>query len=658
MNRRLLVVAVAVCLVSVTAHAGFGLGYSKTQDFRPATAEEMAMKSVPGDAGGDAVILDWVRIDDDTLATSSEYYRIKILTEEGKKRADVEIPYAPDYPLFSRITDVDARTIRPDGTILPFDGKIYDKVLFKVRRSAVRAKTFSFSDVQPGSIIEYRYIRRWKEGYLLGTYWSVQRDIPLLHTTLRMKPYDTRGQYGSFFTYLGLPDGKVPKKTGDHYDLELENMPALRSESFMPPEDQMRARVNFFYTDSKIRVENFWPQQSRVFAEEIEKFIGKGGKTDAARLAQGETDRTALLHKIYAHAQSLRNLSFEEEKTDQEIRKERIRDAQNAEDVLKKGSGYGVEINRAFVAIARAAGFEADAVRVAPRDEFFFSDKLPDAGQMSGEIAVVNLGGKQIFLDPGTPQAPFGVVSWEKTAVPGIHVTKGKPIWIPNVAVSVAADAVTRRKADLHIKGENLEGTIVVTFAGQEALVRRLATVNDNEAARKKAVEDEVKEWFPAGATLKLTALTGHDTFGNDVTATFDVSLPNLVSSAGSRMVVPLSIFAANAKNPFAASKRKHPIYFPYPSSEEDEVKLTIPAEMVVANIPAPANLDAGALAYRAETKRQEDVVTFKRSANVSITMIDPTYYGAVRGFFNAMTTADQQPLILSSSSKPAGGTQ
>jgi hypothetical protein len=651
MKRRLLVVAVAAFLTSTVAHAGLGGFFAKTQEFRPATPAELAMKTIDGDAGAEAAILDWARVDDDNKSTSSEYYRIKILTAEGKKHAEVEIPYVPGYPYYGNVTDISARTIRPDGSIVPFDGKIYDKVLFRARRRAVRAKTFTFADVQPGSIIEYRYINRWSEERLLSTYWSVQRDIPLLHAALQLIPYDSQGAYGSVFTYFGLPNGKVPKKTGDHYDLELTNMPALRSEAFMPPEEQVRARVNFFYTDSSVKIEEFWPRQSKTFASEIEKFIGKAGKADAARLSQGVTDRAELLHKIYAHAQSLRNLSYEEEKTNQEIKKEKIRDSRNAEDVLKNGYGYSMEINRAFVAVARAAGFDADAIRVAPRDEFFFSDKLPDASLMSGEIAVVNLDGKQIFFDPGTRQAPFGVVSWEKTAVPGIQVTKGKPTWIPMVALPTAADAVTHRTADLHIEGENLDGTITVTFSGQEALVRRLSTVNEDEAARKKALEDEIKDWFPAGATLKLTKITGHDTFDRDVVATFDVSLP-LVSSAGSKTVVPMSVFTSASKNPFSATTRKHAIYFQYPNTEEDEVRLTIPAGMAVATIPPVAHLDGGALNYHAETKRAEGAVTYKRTSNFNVTMVEPKFYDAVRNYFEAMNTADQQPLVL----VPAGG--
>lgn len=644
MNRRLLVLTVAVCLAATAAFAG---GFSQFQDFHPATPAELAMKNAPNDPDAEAVVLEWGRVDDDTVSVSSEYYRIKIFNDEGKKHSEIEIPYVPGYPLYTKITDISARTIRPDGTIVPFDGKVYDKVVYKGRGGSLRAKTFTFADVQPGSILEYRYNRRWTEGYILDTVWSVQREIPIAKATLRLKPAQTQGQYGSYFTYLGLPAGKVPKRVRDQYELDLENMPALRSERYMPPEDQMRARVNFMYTDSSIAIDKFWPYQSKKFAEEIEKFIGRGGKNEAARLSQGVTDRTELLRKLYAHIQSLRNLSFEEEKSDQQMKKENIRDAKNAEDVLKKGSGYAIELNRAFVALARSAGFEAEAIRVAPRDQYFFSDKFPNERQMSGEIAVVTLDGKQIFLDPGTRLAPFGIVSWEKSAVPGIHVKDGKPAWIPNVAPPVAANAVLRRKADLRVEGENLDGTIEVTFSGQEALVRRVANVDSDEAARRKSVEDEVKEWFPEGATLKLTSLTGHDTAADAMVAKFDVSLPNIIASAGSKTVLPVSVFTTKDQAPFAAATRTHPIYFSYPVSTEDEVKLTVPAELKITTVPPVADLNGGAFRYRAETKKQDNVVTYTRSSSINVTMIEKKYYDAIRNFYDAKRTADRESLVL-----------
>jgi hypothetical protein len=643
---RQLALSLLLCLTSVYAHAA---GFSRAQDFRPATPEELAMKHVPGAEGAEAAILDWVRIDDDQTATTTEYYRIKVFTEEGKKHAQVELTYVPIFPISGKISDVSARTIRPDGTFVPFDGKLYDKVLFKIGRAALKAKTFTFADVQPGSILEYRYTSRRSNMLLLNTFWPVQRDIPIVHAKLSLQPYDSHGQFGSFFTYNGLPPGKLPVLNGKVFELELENMAAVRPEAFMPPDQQVRARVNFFYTDKRIVFEQFWPQQAGIFNTEIEKFLkSKNAKKEAEKLVAGIDDKKAVLEKLYAHVQGMRHLSFEDDKTAQEQRRDDAAEgSKNADEVLRKGAGYKNELNRTFVALARGAGFDAYALRVASRSESFFSDKLPDADQMSAEVALVTLDGKPLYLDPGTPRAPFGVISWEKTNVASIQATKdSKPVW-GMVPAAEAAESVVRRRADLRVNDDLLEGTIEVTFTGQEALVRRLAGYTDDDAARRKAIEEEVKKWFPDGATLKLTKLAGHDNSDPAMTAAFEVSLPNAVSSAGSRTVIPLSIFAAKAPNPFAPATRTHQIYFPYATQEEDEVKLTLPEGATLATVPTPANIDAGAFKYKAKTAQQGNVVTFTRTSSVHGMLFDVSHYPALRNFFSAVVTADQQSLVL-----------
>jgi hypothetical protein len=658
MNRNLAVLSALVCLCfSTTAFAR----YNKTQEFRPATAEELKMTSVPGAPGAAAAILDWVRIDNDLESSTSEYLRIKIFSEEGKKHGDIELTFAPGYPLWGGISDIQARTIKPDGSIVPFAGKIYDKTVVKVGRNAVKAKTFSLPDVQPGGIIEYRYTRRWTDQYIFNTYWGVQQDIPVVHSSFTLFPY-TEGDFSSMFTFVGLPAGKAPAKVGrDRYELTLENMPALRDERFAPPEDTLRARVNFYYLSSDTKADKFWEAQPAKFAKEIEGFIGKSKTADtvAKKLAAENTDRRVLLEKIYAHVQSLRNFSFESSKTEQEIKRQDLTESKNVEEVLRKGSGFGHELNRAFVAIARAAGFDADAVRVAARDEFFFSNKLPDARQMDDEIAVVDLDGKPIHLDPGTPLAPFGVVSWEKTAVAGIRVAKGgKSTTWGDTPVQDPALALTRRVADLRIEDDTLVGTITATFVGQEALLRRLRNITDDEAARKKALEDEVKGWFPDGATLTLKSLTGDATSETNLVATYDVVLPNLVSGAGSRVVVPLSVFRTTSKNPFAPTTRTHAIYFPYSNSEQDVVKLTLPEGMNAVTIPPATDMKGAVLGYSAATTRKGSEITYTRNTNVGVMLIAVENYTQIRNFFNAIASADAQQLVLTSSGKAAGGLQ
>ena len=629
--------AVSFC---VLAAANALAGFSQTQDFRPATAEELAMKDVSYAPGAAAVVLDWVEVDDDTESFAAEYYRIKILTDDGKKYADVEVPYLAGYPVSGRVTDISARTIQPDGTIVPFDGKVYDKVVFKAGGLRLRAKTFSLPAVQAGSIIEYRYQRRWAARMLLNTLWTIQRDIPVLHASMSLKPYDSRGEFTSFFTYHNLPPGKVPTKGKRMtYELELTNVPAYQAEDLAPPEESLKSRVNFYYTDSRVDPSNFWTAQAEQWNKSIESYIGKPRAVATHAEPLKGRDAMETLRNVYAKVQTFRNLSFEDEtKAD---------DKKNAADVIAKGEGYRSEINRAFVALARAAGVEADVVRVAPRDRFFFSPNVPDAEQMEGEIALATIAGVDHYFDPGTPTAPFGIVSWPKSNVPGLRIAKGAQPVMRTHADQKPEQAVMRRSADLRLSGDVLEGAVTATFTGQEALRRRLRTWGDDEATRTKDLEDEARTWFPDGATVKLTEVTGEKSYAEPLVVKFDVTLANVVSSAGSRTVLPISVFASNSKNPFAPATRTHPIYFPYPRREEDHVKLTLPDALSLAAVPPPAKLDAGALQYANEVKQNGAEVTFTRSMSVDTMLVEQQYYRSLRNFYSSMVTADQKPLVL-----------
>lgn len=630
-------------LMAVAAALPLFGGFSQTQDFRPATPEELAMTGVDFAPGAPAAILDWVEVDDDPKSFAAEYYRIKIFTEEGKKYADVEVPYISGYPYNGRVTDISARTIQPDGTIVPFDGKVYDKILYKAGGLRLRAKTFSLAGVKPGSIIEYRYQRRWADMLLVDTHWSVQREIPVLRARMSLRPFDTNGEYTSFFTYHNLPPGKVPTKgVKGAYELELTNIPMWQAEEFAPPEEQLKSRVNFYYTASRVAPANFWQAQTVAWSKEIDGFIGKTDNLRARVQPLIASDPLETAKNIYTKVQSLKNLSFEDEPT--------AKDKKNPAAVLDAGEGYRRELNRTFIALARAAGLEADAMRVSPRNEYFFAQNIPNAEQMSSEIAVVVIGDKQYYVDPGTPTAPFGIVSWEKANTPAFRIPRSgrnSQLQLMMVPEQKPEEALSRRVADVRLDGETLTGTVTATYSGQEALSRRLSTWGDDDAARTKAFEDEAKGWFPDGATVKLKELTGATSHAEPLVAKYEVTLANVVSSAGSRTLLPISIFESTSKNPFAPATRTHPVYYHYPRLEQDEVRLTLPATLALATTPPPAKLDAGVLKYTNETTKDGSVVTFKRTHTVDVMLVEKQHYNSLRNFYSAMVAADQKPLVL-----------
>src|SRR5437868_1804061 len=103
-------------------------------DFQPISQEELKMTSEPLAPGAAAIIL-YRQVDRDDSSSGrikeDNYFRIKILSDAGRKFANIELPFVKGI---EEVVQIRARTITTDGTVVPFDGKVFGKTLVKVRK--------------------------------------------------------------------------------------------------------------------------------------------------------------------------------------------------------------------------------------------------------------------------------------------------------------------------------------------------------------------------------------------------------------------------------------------------------------------------------------------------------------------------------------------
>lgn len=243
------------------------------------------MTSEPLAPGAPAVIL-YRQVDrDDNGQTTHEddYSRIKILTEEGRKYGNIEIPFFKET---EDIVNVRARTIKRDGSIAEFDGKVCEKPLAKERGSRFMAKTFTLPDVQVGSIIEYYFTYDFNENFvyqhtvmLYGSQWILSSDLFTKSARFSLKPY--RASYGTMhlrWSWHDLPPGSDPKEGPDNIvRMEASNIPAFQTEDFMPPVNELKSRVDFIYTDElpESNPDKFWKNVGKKRNGQLESFVGK-----------------------------------------------------------------------------------------------------------------------------------------------------------------------------------------------------------------------------------------------------------------------------------------------------------------------------------------------------------------------------------------------
>jgi hypothetical protein len=629
---------------------------SAGDEWLPILPEELKMTSLPEAPGAPAIYL-YRQVDrDDPASHEYNYLRIKILTEEGRKQADIEIPFLKNQ---SGIHGIKARTIRPDGTVINFDGKAYEKTIVKAKGLKYLAKTFTLPDVQVGSIIEYHYMRDWGTNtYFTEAHWILAEELYTKRAKFSLK---TLPDFGIRWSWpVGLPPGtNPPKEENGAYRLEAQNIPAFQIEDFMPPENELKMRVDFVYSNhdnDEKDPDKFWKKEGKRRNDGVESFVGKRKAMEqaVAQIVAPNDSPEVKVQKIYAKVQELRNTSFEEEKTEQEQKREKLKEINNVEDLWKRGYGDGRYITWLFLALTRAAGLEAYPVLVSRRDEYFFNPKYMNPGQLNDNVVLVKVNGKDVYCDPGTVFTPYGLLPWAETAVVGLRLDKDGGSWV-QTPLPRDSTSLIERKATLKLADTGtLEGKLTVSYSGLEALWRRMEERNEDETNRKKFLEDQVQEYVPAGISATLTNKPDWKSSSQPLVAEFDLKVEGWASGAGRRALLPVGLFSGQEKHVFEHANRVHPIYFHYPSDKSDDITIELPVGWQVSNLPPVQNIDAKAARYNLNTDNSKGTLHVTRRVSLDLVMVESKLYPALRNFYQAIRTGDEQQIVLQPSATAA----
>lgn len=650
----LLVIAVALALTLIP-------GRCRAQGFEPISPEELKMTSEPYAPGAPAVIL-FREVDcDDNGMTSHQdnYLRIKILTEEGRKYANIEIPFIKSL---EEINNLHARTIRPDGSVAEFDGQVFEKTLVKAQQLKYLAKTFNLPDVQVGSIVEYRYTMDLKEYRVFSSHWILSSSLFTRSARFSLKPYVSHTTPVNLrWSWQGLAPGVTPKEGGDHIvRMEVQNIPAFQEEDFMPPPNEVKARVDFIY-EREFREgepEQYWQHVGRVRNAALETFIDKHKTMESAvvQIVSPNDPPEVKLRKIYDRVQQLRNTSFEIRKTAQEEKRDKDnKPDENVEDVWKRGYGTHAQLTWLYLALVRAAGFEAYGVLTPSRRDYFFTPKTMESWKLSNAVVLVKLNGNDLYFDPGAEFSSYGMLIWSETAVPGLRLDKDGGTWIKTTLPQPSESRVLHTAKLKLTESGNLEGKVTLTYTGLEAMYHRLDVRNDDDVARKKFIEERIKTLIPGTAEVKLTSQPDWTNTETPLTAEFDVNIPEWASSAGKRTVIPAGLFTAVEKHLFEHANRVYPIYFRYPYEKEDDVTIELPAGWQVSSVPPPSTGDGHIVHYKLTVENNRTTLHLTRKLTFDFLMLDQKYYGALRDFFQSVRNADDGQIVLQPASTNAG---
>ncbi|MGI4827271.1 MAG: transglutaminase domain-containing protein [Janthinobacterium lividum] len=638
--------------------------------FMKPTKEELEMTSLPGFPGVAAVVLFREELTKDDMHSVLHYDRIKVLTEDGKKYANVELGFVSTNASGAYIGDdkmvesIVGRTIHSDGTVIPFTGKPYLKTMVKAEGMKYQAKVFTLPDVEVGSIIEYRYATRYSDYAYEAPDWYIQGDLFLKAAHFSWYPttrdlQDERGEINTISWFPILPVGakiqhqELPATTSNDrhqqiYDLVVKDIPPQPKEEYMPPIASYSYRVLFNFSSYRTPDE-FWKGEGKNWSKRADSFANPNSALTKATqtITEGANTPEEKLQKIYAAVMGLENTDYTREHDAREDKANGLGKMNNAIEVLEHKRGNSTQITELFAGMARAAGMSADLMLVPDRSKHMFVQNWLTLHQFDDVIAIVNVSGKDEYLDPGSRYCAYKHLAWEHTFVKGIREKDGATVFNETPG-DTYLDNKTSRVANLSMDKEGqIAGKLNFTYTGATALRWRQDALRGDEESTKHDLKTSIENMLPKTLEVKVLEVKNLDSYEKPLDVTYEVK-GTIGSPTGKRLVIPADLFLSDSSATFPHDKRELAVYFEYPRLVQDALRINFREGFAVEAVPTTAKFDLPkeGTYTMAVTSTPTSFTTRRTFAFNQIFVLQPEY-SQLRSFYSQFESNDQQSVVL-----------
>lgn len=631
------------------------------------------MTADPQAPGAAAVYLNVEEIANNPMHYESFYARIKVLSEKGKDLATVQLPY---FRGGTKIDDIKGRTIHADGTVIPLEGKPEDLLIEKSEGNEFGRKVFNLPSVEVGSILEYSYKIREDDRYIFSPQWEIQRPFYVHKAHYQFIPIemfrpgvipgdgdfglDKHGDYiNTLIWWPILPPGAEVKADTQKgfFTLDVANVPPLPEEEWSPPEDSYRYKVLFYYKSSR-STQEFWVTEARYWTKDVDHFAQptqaiKDAANSIVSPGDSELDKAK---KLYVAVQALDNTDFSRTKSESELKQLKKLSADKAEQIWAQKSGSPEELALLYLSLARAAGLNARAMKVADRQQRLFDATYLFPDQLTATLVMVNIDGKDLTLDPGEKMCPFGLVHW-RHALAGGFMQSNEGKYAGMSPAQPYQENKSSRTGDIQLDAHGaVTGSFSILMTGQDALDWRQMSLRNDDAEVKKQFDRWLEDVVPQGVQAHTDYFSGMNDPDTPLIANVSVS-GTLGALTGKRLVLPGFFFETREQEPFIhEEKRQTSVDMHFGRQVIEHITYHLPVGMSVEVAPKDDRISWPNHAILV-TKSTQDAgqITVVRTLARAFTFAKPEEYVDLRSFYQKIAASDQQQMVLTNSA-PASG--
>jgi len=517
----------------------------------------------------------------DYTATDEAHFLVKILNDRGKHYGEVELDYDSTY---ESVELEYARTVRPDGTIIPVGEKhIRDvsKYLNYPLYSNARVRIISMPEVTAGSIIEYKakwYIKKLINKKDFSHHYGIQGYEPYLNQKLSVVvPIDYQFSFRSYnpgYTDYNVDFVPEIREVGNKrtYVWEFKNAPEIIMEPSMPPWQEIVPSLALSSFKSWDDIYEWWWSLAK---DKIE--VDKEIRREVRELTKGKETQEEKVRAIYHWvASKVRYVAIEYGQAGFE--------PHSAIEIFKNKYGDCKDQAMLLIAMLKCCGVSAYPVLIGTRGCWVLDEEFPIL-TFNHAIVSANVDGKPLFLDPTAETASFGDLppSDQDRKVFVFYEKKGK---IERTPLLPAEHNRVSKKMEIRIDyDETISATREVkTFGmydqGQRAWLKYTKPV---------LVEEELKEKIstitPGGELLDYR-ISDLENLNLPVEIWMEFKGPKFLTRAGKNRLLPK--FGSLSASLVSRKTRNFPLDFQALNEEITEIKVKLPSNLTVKYLPPP----------------------------------------------------------------------
>lgn len=565
-------------------------------------------------------------------------------TDHTTDEANVEISMSRDENLLS----IEARTINPDGRAVYLRNNEFHLASGVTVGSEFvsdrRVLKFAFKDVQPGSILEWRYRVHYSQSFG-STVWWIQNRHPTILNQLRID------------VPLAVIDGTLWDWYYKAFAYELDEPIVL--ESTTSNQTKVRRKKSFIWRTTKIP--SFAQEPSSPSVYEIAGNVRFGTKlswNEKAKLFLNRYWKTASASSAPVAAKARELVAGVERPIDQvkmiaryvsAMRYTAIEVGEGAWRpmrpvvVLDRQYGDCKDKSTLLIAMLEDLGIKAYPVLTRTYDLGPLDPHLPTLSWFNHMIVKVELTDSTIWIDPTVSVATLGDLPWQDQ---GIQVLVLQPDsnsgYIDRTPAPAAYSNTTEMDVLCTWSGKDtLEYTITLTAYGVAA--QQWATLLTSSALPKMVLSDAFAR------DVDSLSVNFQPYSGNPLQARFRLKVPGALIRQGELYQIELDpVRPSQIIDDLTRPSRKLPIRHDYPFTLKKTCRFEFPTDYSILQKPGDFTLDIGAYHYSKTFGLDADWLYMTEVLRVEDRDVSAADYGSIRSFFEKVRSSQRERLFLS----------